>query len=162
MNKMFYFLLLFVISCDSDSSNEVKKVTDKNIVELLVFSEVTDLNKIQADKEKGLWIKLYKVPNRELNDCFPESHGVCNYKYYIATSQLDDSPITNAYSLGVLGEIIEYTWQDTNSLDTARIKIKANKYSKHALNYNKALKNIVTVYELTATPDDLSVAMVGR
>lgn len=157
MKNILYLLLPFVISCNSNPSNEVKAITDKNIIELLIFSELTDLNELQADMDKGLWLKLYKVPNTEANKCFPESHGICNYKYYLATSQLDDSPIASAYYLGILGEIIEYKWQETDVIDTAKIIIKANKYSKYALNYNKKLKNEVTVFDITATPNSVSI-----
>ena len=157
MKTIFYFLLFLMVSCVSSSDEEATKLKDKNIIELLIFGEPIDLNKIQIEKEKGLWLKLYKVPNTEHNDCFPESHGICNYKYYLATSQLDDSPIINAYYLGVLGEVVDYSWQDLALTDVAKINITANKYSKNALSYNKKLKNQVTVYEITVTPDNISI-----
>ena len=74
------------------------------------------------------FVKVYKLPNTVSNNCFPESHGICNYKYYMATSQLDDSPIINVYYLGVLGEIIDYKWEHTSSIDKAVKNIITNKY----------------------------------
>lgn len=149
-----------MVSCDSNANNVVRKITDKNIIELLVFGESVNLNNKQTDIEKGLWVRLYKVPNTEPNECFAESHGICSYKYYLATSQLDDSPIINAYYLGLFGEIIEYTWQDIKLIDTAKINIIVNKYSEKALKYNKTLKNKITVYEITVMPEGVSIIKV--
>ena len=132
------------------------------LAELLIFSELKDLNKLQPNIEKNLWVKVYKLPNKETNNCFPESHGVCSYKYYLATSQLDDSPIINAYYLGALGEIIEYKWRKTNTIDEAVISIKTNKYSKEALNYNKSLVNIIINYQIIATPNNLVITKINK
>jgi len=96
MKKYIYFILLLTISCSSSSQVIVKKINDPMLAELLIFSELKDLNKLQSNIEKNLWLKLYKLPNTENNQCFPESHGICSYKYYLATSQLDDSPVINA------------------------------------------------------------------
>lgn len=157
MKKHIFFILLLTISCSSNSQVIVKKIDDPILAELLIFSELKDLNKLQPNIEKNLWVKVYKLPNTENNKCFPESHGICSYKYYLATSQLDDSPITNAYYLGVLGEIFEYKWNYTEAIDKAIINIETNKYSKEALNYNKSLVNIITSYQIIATPNNLVV-----
>ncbi len=132
------------------------------MAELLIFSELNDLNKLQSNIEKNLWVKVYKLPDTEINTCFPESHGICSYKYYLATSQLDDSPIINAYYLGSLGEIIEYKWNQTNSIDKAIINIRVNKYSKEALNYNKSLVNVTINYQIIATPNDLVITSINK
>ncbi len=155
MNKYIFTILLLIVSCSTQSQIVIKKIDNKELVELLIFGELHDLNKLQSDIEKQLWVKLYKLPNSEDNKCFPESHGVCNYKYYIATSQLDDSPTINAYNLGTLGEIIEIHWEKSLETDKAIINIKSNKYSKEALSYNKDLKNIITNYKAIITPTTL-------
>lgn len=157
MKKLTFVFLLLIISCTSNSQGLVKKINDPALAELLALSELKDLNKLQLNIEKNLWIKVYKLPNTESNKCFPESHGICNYKYYIVTSQLDDSPIINVYYLGTFGEIIDYQWRHTSSIDEAVINIITNKYSKEALIYNKSLRNIVTNYKIVATPDNLVV-----
>jgi len=160
MKKFIFSFLLFTISCSTQSQVAVKKIDNQEIVQLLIFSEQQDLNKLQLGFEKNLWVKLYKLPNTTDNKCFPESHGICNYIYYIATSQLDDSPIINAYNLGVLGEIVEIKWINTKDIDKAIINIKTNKYSKEALNYNKRLKNRITNYKVIVTPNDLVVTQI--
>lgn len=148
---------MLVISSPSISQVLVKKINNPMLAELLILSELKDLNKLQPDTEKKLWVKIYKLPNTKNNKCFPESHGICDYKYYLATSQLDDSPITNVYYLGVLGEIIEYTWKYTDSIDKAIINITTNKYSKDALRYNKSLDNKATNYQIILTPNTLEL-----
>ena len=157
MRKLIYIILLLVISCTSNSQVLINKINNHEIAELLVFGELQDLNMLQLKKKKKLWIKIYKTPNTEDNKCFPESHGICSYKYYIATSQLDDSPIINAYYIGVLGEIIDFKWVYVETIDKAVINIITNKYSKEALNYNKSLENKITNYQIIATPNNLSI-----
>ena len=157
MKSLIFICLFLVISCDSNSQENIRRISDSSVVELMIFGEVLDLNKLQENVEKNLWLKIYKVPNISDNECFPESHGVCDYKYYLATSQLDDSPLINAYYLGVIGEIIEYEWQETQNIDTAIIKVTANKYSKEALAYNKSLQNRKVTYQITVTSDNLAL-----
>ena len=157
MKNILYISLLLIISCTTHSEVVVKEIKDPIIPKLLMLSELVDLNNLQQNINKNLWVKIYKLPNTESNDCFPESHGICEYIYYMATAQLDDSPIINAYYLGVLGEIIEYKWVYTSVNDKAIINIVTNKYSKEALKYNKELKNITTNYSIIAFPNSLKV-----
>ncbi len=162
MKKLIYTILLLSISCSSSSNILVQKIQDPVLAELLIFSELKDLNNLQPNIEKNLWVKVYKLPNTKPNKCFPESHGICSYKYYLATSQLDDSPTINAYYLGVLGEIIEYKWNQTSSIDKAIINIKTNKYSKEALTYNKSLVNVTINYQIIATPNSLVITKINK
>ena len=157
----YLILSLFLISACSAKPSNIEKIEDPLLVNLLMFGEVEDLNKISNGIEKNLWVKLYKVPNRTANDCFPESHGICTYDYYLATSQLDDSPIFNAYSLGTYGELLEPQWQKANSEEEkAIINFKVNQYSQLALQYNKKLKNKESIYQLEATPTKISFSEI--
>lgn len=160
MKIITFIILLLAISCTTNSQVVVKYIKDPILPELLMLSELQDLNELQQNIDKNLWVKVYKLPNTGKNECFPESHGICEYKYYIATSQLDDSPIVKAYYLGVLGEIIEYKWKYTSINDKAIINIITNKYSNEALAYNKALKNITTKYRIIATPNSLELTKI--
>ncbi len=155
MKALVLIILLFVSSCAINGQEKVKILNNSLLVDILTLGEVTDLNALQENIEKNLSVKIYKVPDKEGNQCFPESHGICQYRYYLATSQIDESPIVGAYYLGVLGEIVEYQWESTELIDTAIIIIKANKYSKEALNYNKALTNEEVKYRLVAKPDKI-------
>jgi len=155
MKKLLLLSLFLVTACSAKQSN-VTKISDTFLINFLVFSEMKDLNKTNDEIDKKLWIKLYKVPNKADNNCFPESHGVCSYHYYLATSQLDDSPIINAYSLGTYGEIVSTQWQSANTdEEKAIINFQVNKYSQLALQYNKKLKNEKTTYQLVAMPNEI-------
>jgi len=148
-------VLFFISSCVTNGQEKVKSLDDPLLIDILALGEVADLNALQKNIEKNLSVKVYKIPSKEENYCFPESHGICMYKYYLATSQIDDSPIVNAYYLGVLGEIVEYKWESTELIDTAIIIISTNKYSKEALSYNKALNNVEVKYRLIAKPNKI-------
>lgn len=159
---MKYFILsFFLISACAAKPSNIEKIADPLLTNLLVFGEVKDLNKISNDIEKNLWVKLYKVPSRVDNNCFPESHGICSYDYYLTTSQIDDSPIFNAYSLGTYGELLEPQWQKTNSdEEKAIINLNVNQYSQLALQYNKKLKNNESIYQLVVTSNKISFSKI--
>ena len=147
MKNILLLLFLFLnISC-------AKQLETKNIdipfVDILAVGDKHDLNTISTNFEKNLWIKIYSLPSDKQNNCFPESHGVCQLNYYITSSQLDDSPLNKLYKLNLLGEIIDYKWEYTELIDTVIIIIKVNKYTKEALIYNKALQNEIKTYKLT-------------
>ncbi len=125
------------------------------MVSILASSNLTILNTLQKNIEKNLLVKVYEVPSTQENKCFPESHGICKYKYYLATSQLDDSPILNAYYLGEFGGIVEFKWKKTNEVDTAIIYIRVNKFSQTALKYNKSLINIEKTYKIIVKPNEV-------
>ena len=147
--------VLFLYACSANSEPIIKKINDPVVVKIMASSVLVELNKLQEKIEKNLIVRVYKLAGSEENNCFPESHGICKYKYYIATSQIDENPIVNAYFLGELGEIIKYSWESTNQIDTAIINIKVNKYTKNALNYNKSLINVEKKYKLIADPNKI-------
>ena len=141
-------MLGIVLSAFASDKVDIKTVTDTDMARVLALSEVMDLNKIKTPFEKNRWVKMYKVPGVGPVDCFPESHGICQYEYYLATSQIDDSPAVNAWNLGRLGEIIDYKWIKTEEVDSAIIIMKVSKYSKQAISYNKKLKNEIKTYRV--------------
>lgn len=155
MMKYFFLSLLLLISCSTHSEEKVEKLDNPLLVKIMAFGEMTDLNQLQESVDKKLWVKVFKVPSTKQNNCFPESHGVCEYEYYLLTSQFDESPIINAYSLGTYGELTDYEWEPVVSRDKAVINIKVSKYSMTALKYNSALKNKEKQYQLVALPNEI-------
>jgi len=149
--------MTLILSCSVNANDKVEKIYDPHLVNILMFSEMAELNKLQPNIEKNLWVKIYKVPDKTPNDCFPESHGICKYVYYIAVSQFDENPIVDAYRLGVFGEIVNYKWTQITELDTAVINIEINEYSKEAITYNKKLKDKVSKYKLLLKPGDITL-----
>lgn len=154
------FSLLILFSCAIHSEEQIKSINEPLLVNIMALSEVIDLNNLQKDIDKNLWVKIYKLPGSKINNCFPESHGICKYKYYLATSQLDDSPIINAYYLGELGEITNYKWVSTQEIDTAIIYITVSMFTKHALSYNKSLNNKETNYKLIARANKIQLNII--
>lgn len=153
MKPIILYSVLLLLSCSVNSAKKIESINNPLLVSILVNSKLANLNILQKNIEKNLLVKIYEVPSTEEDKCFPESHGICKHKYYLATSQLDDSPIINAYYLGEFGEIVEYKWEKTNELDTAIIYIRTNKYSQVALDYNKSLVNIEKKYKIVAKPN---------
>lgn len=121
MRLVLPFIWLLIFSCVSNAEEMVKSINDPLLVKILAQSKMTDLNQLQPAVEKPLWLKIYRLSDDGENNCFPESHGICRYRYYLATSQLDDSPVSKAYYLGELGEITRYQWQATDEVDKASI-----------------------------------------
>jgi len=153
--KYLFFSLLLLVSCSTHSEDKIEKLDNPLLVRILAFGELTDLNQLQKSVDKELWVKVYKVPSTKMNDCFPESHGICEYEYYLVTSQFDENPIINAYFLGTFGEFTNYEWKPVTSTDKAIINIKVSKYSIAALKYNKTLKNKEKEYQLVALPNKI-------
>ena len=109
-----------------------------------MFGEMTDLNKIASKVEKKLWIKIYAVPAEAKEgeeNCFPESHGVCRFDYYLAVSEFDEYPAYNVFNLGQFGEIGGYQWMKSEALDQAKIKVIVKNYPEMATKFNSNLKN---------------------
>ncbi len=152
--------ILLLYSCSANSEPIIKKINDPFVVKIMASSEIIELNQLQRKIEKNLIVRVYKLSGSEENSCFPESHGICKYKYYIATSQIDENPIVNAYFIGELGEIIQYRWEKTNQIDTAIIDITVNKYTKNALNYNKSLISIEKKYKLIVKPNKIRLQIL--
>jgi len=153
--KYLFFSLFLLVSCSTYSEEKIEKLDNPLLVKILAFGELTDLNQLQKNIDKEMWVKIYKVPSTKKNDCFPESHGICEYEYYLVTSQFDEKPTINAYSLGTFGEFTDYKWEPAMSADKAVINIKVNEYSNAAVKYNKALKNKEKEYQLVALPNKI-------
>ena len=139
-------LTLFVFLNITFARDPILNSSPTPFIDILAVGEKISLNTINTNFDKQLSINLYALPSKQANNCFPESHGICQYEYYVTSSQLDDSPINNLYFLGTLGEVFSYQWEVSNQIDTAIIILKANKYSDIALKYNKSLINKVKTY----------------
>ena len=153
--KYLFFSLFLLVSCSTHSEEKIEKLDNPILVRILAFGELTDLNQLQKNIDKELWVKIYKVPSTKKNNCFPESHGICEYEYYLVTPQFNENPTINAYSLGTFGEFTDYKWEPATSSDKAVINIKVSNYSVAALKYNAALKKNEKEYQLVALPNKI-------
>jgi len=141
MGKSFILcVMIFFFAFSADAKENF--ISNKEIRKILVFSNMVDLNKLDTTIEKKLVIRVFEVPVSEENDCFPESHGVCAYDYYISASQFDEQPEYNVFKIGTFGQITKYIWKKTSKLDTAEIEIFTTRYSLAAQKYNIKLPKI--------------------
>jgi hypothetical protein len=120
------------------STNAIKIAPDlKNAI---AFGAMTELNDIDPKQEKDLLVRLYQAPVMN-QDCFVETHGVCQYKYFISVSTFDETPEVNVFKLSNLGEITKVSWLPENILDYVELELTINKYTKEALDNNVTLEN---------------------
>jgi hypothetical protein len=132
-------LVALLFACEGNIKPD--DMTAKELKKVLALSNFIDLNLIKTNVEKDLILRVFEMPVTEQNDCFPESHGVCNYDYYLSVSQYDEYPDFNVFKIGRFGQIISYKWIREDKPDYVEIEILTYKYSSAALKYNKKLKN---------------------
>lgn len=137
-NFVLILLALSVFSCSDLDKQRSLELTD--LKQVLALGRMTDLNAQSPEQERELFIRLYEVPVFE-NNCFVETHGICQYEYFISVSSYDEYPEINVYKIPYLGELSQYSWLADETLDQERIKFSFAKYSKAALNNNPALVN---------------------
>lgn len=124
---------------------------DPALQNAISYGEITELNKYTPNIDKKLLVRLFQSPIYK-EDCFQETHGVCQYKYYLSVSTFDEYPETNVYSLAILGEIEKITWERSADIDTANLEIIVSRYTKDALLNNNELINSRTKIRLAVTP----------
>jgi hypothetical protein len=139
-------LAVFFSSCsalDSDLQNAIS------------YGEIRDLNKYTPEVDKQLLIRLFNSPVY-VENCFKETHGVCQYKYFLSVSTFDEYPETNIYFLKTLGEIGKIEWVPTSDVDTAKLELVINRYTRAALSNNNELVNTISIVNLVVTPIEIN------
>jgi hypothetical protein len=132
------FLLLSILLLGGCGTNAINITPDlKNAI---AFGAMTELNDIDPKQEKDLLVRLYQTPVMN-QDCFVETHGVCQYKYFISVSTFDENPEVNIFKLSNVGEITSISWLAENVLDYVELELTINKYTKEALDNNADLEN---------------------
>jgi len=133
MMKIFLVFGFLLLSACSNLNGELQNA--------LAFGEIKELNRLDTKVDKQLLLRLYRSP-LYLKNCFKETHAVCRYTYFLSVSTYDEYPETNIYMLKTQGEIIKISWINTTTVDTAKLKLTFNSYTREALKNNKSLKNI--------------------
>jgi len=147
--KYLLFSLLFLCASCSNA-----KGIDLELQKAISFGPIQDLNEYSDEIDKQLFIRLFRAPIY-VQDCFLETNGICQYKYFLSVSSFDEQPETNIYSLKVVGEITNISWSATDEIDTAVINLTVNKYTSAALKNNKDLKNELKNINLVITPKEI-------
>lgn len=133
-------LVLFFIITLSLGACTVKPVqVSPDLKYVMALGIITELNNINPKQDKDLLVRLYQVPLMDQN-CFIETHGICQYKYYISVSTFDEYPEINVFELSSFGEITNVSWVFENKLDYVELVFTLNKYTKEALNNNPSLE----------------------
>lgn len=119
------------------------------------------LNPIDADIEKNLQLRLYRVPISQ-NECFVETHGICQYEYLLSVSSFDEQPEVNVFKLPLVGEISRIGWRKHSGIDEAVIEVSLNRYSEAALKNNPALRNATSQHVLIVNLKAVTVTAVNH
>lgn len=151
MKYLFFALMVTCSSCYA---------IDPDLQKAISFGEIKELNQYSSDVEKQLLVRLYQAPIYKEN-CFKETHGICQYKYFLSVSTYDEYPETNIFELKNTGEIIDVKWSLSNKVDTAVISMTVNKYTTEALKNNKDLKNGKAIINLVITPTKLKESLTS-
>jgi hypothetical protein len=148
---LFVFLTMFLTAC---ISSPVKEFDDINFSEILALGKVIEANKTRAEHEIDLIVRLYEVPIFE-NDCFVETHGICQNQYYVAVSTYDEYPKTNIFKITQKGVLSNFEWVKDEKVDFVKLALKMDKYSKEAINNNPSLLNVSSVILIELTPKSI-------
>lgn len=149
MRLLLFSLIVFCSSCGA---------IEAELQNAIAYGEIQELNEFSPDIDKQLFIRLYQAPEYKEN-CFKETHGVCQYKYFLSVSTFDEYPQTNIYTLKTIGEVVDVKWSFAKAVDTALIDITMSKYTAEALKNNKGLVNTKTLVHLVITPARMSESL---
>ena len=133
-----FMVLVFLSSCAAVKDSRHQDIATMS--KTLALGKMINLNSKSSTLEKDLLVRLYEVPIFE-NDCFIETHGVCQNEYYIAVSTFDEYPEVNFYRLGQIGELVDFEWLDESISDYVEISFMFRKYRMVAVENNPALLN---------------------
>ncbi len=119
----------------------------------MAYGTMKELNNINPDIEKDLFVRLYESPILGEN-CFIETHGICRNSYYFSVSTFGELPESNLFKLSMSGEITKIQWIKNSKYDYAEIEFILNSYTKAALANNKSLVNIQKKVQIKMEPDN--------
>jgi len=142
------FSLLFLLSCTQNN---------KLLEAAIAYGEINELNEYSENIDKQLFVRLLRAPITE-NQCFVETEGVCQFRYFLSVSTFDEQPETRVFTLLLKGEVVDTQWLASPEIDTATIIFTVNQYSTYAVANNPGLiqnqKNVkvqVNLKSLTET-----------
>lgn len=138
MKMIFVFGFLLLSSCGTITGDLQKA---------LAFGKIKELNQLSEGVDKQLLLRIYEAPLHQ-DGCFSETHGICQYQYFISVSTFYENPETNIFRIKTNGEIVNIAWIEESEIDTARIRLTINEFTKSALANNTTLKNEKKIVQL--------------
>lgn len=139
------FFIAFTVLLSSCSS------INSQLQEAISYGKIVELNEYSKGIDKQLLVRLFQAPIYN-EDCFQETHGVCQYQYFISVSTFDEYPETNIYPLKTQGEIRTYKWLNATEVDTAKLEFGINNYTKVAISNNPRLTPKTSILEVFVSP----------
>ena len=133
---IFIIVSLLLISCAAEENVLSARA---NLHKVLALGDMISLNSQPTNWEKDLLVRLYEVPIFE-NNCFIETHGICQNEYYLTVSTFDEYPELNVYKLEFTGELIDYQWIEEATSDYVEILFVMRNYRSDAIKNNPKLK----------------------
>lgn len=133
-------------------------VSAHEFVRILNEADVQDLDSI-APERASVSLHLYRVA--EQGSCIPETHMICNYRYYLAVSDFGEYPDQAVFGLGEVGEIRSIKWLPTDGWGTALLQIEVSNYPEYAYARNPDLVRVTKSFELVVSVDGVEVREVG-
>jgi len=131
-----------------------KNVEAINLGSVLALGKLIETNPNTAAHEIDLFVRLYEMPVYE-NDCFIETHGICQNQYYVTVSTFDEYPETNVFKLKYKGEIVDSYWMEDNKTDYVKLMLVMEKYTGDALKNNNSLINFQFKVLVELTPKSI-------
>jgi len=128
---------IMISSCANVPTENVKAI---NFGSVLALGKLIETNPNKAAHEIDLFVRLYEMPVYE-NDCFIETHGICQNQYYVTVSTYDEYPETNVFKLKYKGEVVDLYWVEDNRVDYVKLMLVLEKYTGDALKNNNSLIN---------------------
>lgn len=150
MKVVLVLALALLVSCSA---------VDSELQSAISYGEIVELNKYSDNIDKQLLVRLFKSPLYK-KGCFKETHGVCQYQYFLSVSTFDENPETNIYRIREVGEIREVKWLGSDAIDTAVIEFDFGKYTKMAVSNNPELVSEHFRLKVILTPESIDQARV--
>lgn len=152
MKLVIIFLSVLSVSCSS---------VNTELRNAISFGDIVELNEYSKNVDKQLVVRLFSSPVYK-ESCFIETHGVCQYQYFISVSTFDEYPDTNIFRLKETGEIREIKWLNSSGVDTAIIEFKIEKYTMSALQNNPKLVSEAKIINAILTPRSMKESLVSN
>jgi len=149
--RIFLLVIIFLLSACKTIDNELQNA--------LAFGVIEKLNKLDPNIEKQLLLRLYRAPVY-VEGCFNETHGICQYNYFLSVSTFDEYPETNIFNLKTKGEITKVVWLNESKVDSAKLNITFTHYTIHAIENNKALSTQKEIVQIKVNKEYISESSV--
>lgn len=141
MKSIYPLVAAIVISACTSTNSSVRSSLDVDLLEkLLAYDVTTELNTLDPEIEKNLFLRLHEIPT-DNGECYIDTHGVCQYAYYLSVATFDEQPITGLYRLTTKGKLTKASWVASNTTDYAAISVTIQNFTDEALKNNATLES---------------------